>query len=356
MPKDFRMDTWNDVKECAKDKEIFLFGAGYQGKKIWKEIDRYASCWKIKGFLDNDPTKQGRVVNGLEVFPPSILNDYNLNEIMILICCVTTARISEQLTDMGVENYFSVFHLDIPDGLRDTCFQPEIGREDAEWLYKRVCDERSREILNKIIEKRKTGFFDYTDIRETGSEYFIEDFFEKEDEEIFVDGGGYDGDTIEEFIDWTKGRYKRIYSFEPQKDKAEKIRQKLWKYGGKVKLFEKGLYENCTELDFCDGDELLSGRIGGTDTHRKIQTVNLDSVIEKKVTFIKMDIEGAELSALKGAAKMIQKYRPKMAICIYHKPEDLWEIPKYIDTLVPEYKFYIRHFGWRYTGTILYCK
>ena len=171
-----------------------------------------------------------------------------------------------------------------------------------------------------------------------------------------MDGGGYDGDTIDEFIDWTKGKYKRIYSFEPQKDKADKIRQKFWKYEGKVELFEKGLYERCTELDFWDGDELLSGRIGGKDAHRKIQTVSLDSVIQEKVTFIKMDIEGAELSALKGAAKMIQKYRPKMAICIYHKPEDIWEIPKYIDTLVPEYKFYIRHFGWRYTGTILYCK
>lgn len=356
MQKDFRADTWNDVKECAKDKNIFLFGAGYWGKKIWKEIDRYASRWEIKGFLDNDPNKQGKMINGLEVFPPSILNDYDPNGFLVLICCATTAQISKQLMRMGVKNYFSSFHLDLPNELRTTCYQANINRADIEWLLKRVEDDRSRELVSKIVEKRKTGFFDYTDIKESGSEYFIDDFFTKEDDEFFVDGGGYDGDTIEEFIEWTKGKYKGLYSFEPQKDKADMIREKLWKYGGKVKLFEKGLYDCCTELDFCDGDEVLSGRIEEGSTSRKIQTVDLDSIIAEKVTFIKMDIEGSELKALKGASQIIRKYRPKLAICIYHKPEDIWDIPRYIDFLIPEYKFYIRHFGCRYTGTILYCK
>ena len=119
--------------------------------------------------------------------------------------------------------------------------------------------------------------------------------------------------------------------------------------------FEKGLYDSITTLPFCDGNEVLSGKIGDDDANSKIHTIDIDSVINGKVTFIKMDIEGAELNALKGAEKTIIRNKPKLAICIYHKPEDMWQIPRYIDSLVPEYKFYIRHFGMRYAGTILYC-
>lgn len=67
-----------------------------------------------------------------------------------------------------------------------------------------------------------------------------------------------------------------------------------------------------------------------------------------------MDIERTELEALQGA-QIIYRDRPKLASCIYHKPEDVWQISRYIDSLVPEYKFYICRFGMRYAGTILYC-
>ena len=66
---------------------------------------------------------------------------------------------------------------------------------------------------------------------------------------------------------------------------------------------------------------------------------------EEKVSFIKMDIEGAELPALNGAEKIIQRHKPKLAVCVYHKREDLITIPQYIKSIVPEYKFYLRvHF------------
>lgn len=86
-----------------------------------------------------------------------------------------------------------------------------------------------------------------------------------------------------------------------------------------------------------------------------IETVALDELIDERVTFLKMDIEGAEAEAIKGAKNMIQKDKPKLAICIYHKPNDLWEIPLMIHELVPEYKMYIRHMGIRCYGTILYA-
>ena len=76
---------------------------------------------------------------------------------------------------------------------------------------------------------------------------------------------------------------------------------------------------------------------------------------EEKVTLIKMDIEGAELQSLKGAKRIIQHDKPKLAICIYHKPEDMVEIPLYIKELVPEYKLYIRHHSSNVSDTVLYA-
>lgn len=87
-----------------------------------------------------------------------------------------------------------------------------------------------------------------------------------------------------------------------------------------------------------------------------VETDTIDNVLAGgKVTFIKMDIEGTELASLKGAAKTIRKYKPKLAICIYHKKEDLWEIQDYISRLVPEYKFYMRAYEDTATELVLYA-
>lgn len=355
MIKDFRIETWKEFKECARNKQVFLFGAGNFGRNVWHEMQKYETAWDVVGFIDNDNTKWNHFIDGLQVYSPDILQSYDSKQSVILICGMQTADIAKQLDDLGVKNYFASFFLDLPDELRQTCYQADINGADTEWLIKRLEDEKSKEVVRKIIDKRKSGFFDYTDIRSLGSEYFDNHIFKISDNEVFVDGGGFDGDTIDEFVEFTKGKYKRIYSFEPQKDKAQTIKDKLWRYGEKVVLFEKGLYDCAAELYFDAGDDMLSGRIEEAPTDNVISTIDIDSAIHEEVSFIKMDIEGAELKALQGAAGTIKRYKPKLAICIYHKPEDLWEIPRYIDSLVPEYKFFVRHFGWRYTSTVLYC-
>lgn len=82
----------------------------------------------------------------------------------------------------------------------------------------------------------------------------------------------------------------------------------------------------------------------------------IDNILNgESVTFIKFDIEGAELSALKGGIKTLQKYRPKLAISLYHKNEDLVDIPLWIRDHVPGYKFYLRHYSNKRWDLVLYC-
>ncbi len=96
---------------------------------------------------------------------------------------------------------------------------------------------------------------------------------------------------------------------------------------------------------------------GWSDNTVEVQMVKLDDIVDGRVDFIKMDIEGSELAALNGAQNMIKQYRPKLSICIYHRPQDIYEIPEYIKRLVPEYKIWIvNNEGHYWMGTKIFAK
>ena len=86
-----------------------------------------------------------------------------------------------------------------------------------------------------------------------------------------------------------------------------------------------------------------------------VQRAYCDLLGGRKVTFLKMDIEGSELAALRGAERIIREQRPKLAICVYHKPEDMWEIPSFILSCHPDYKLYLRHHSMLADETVLYA-
>lgn len=104
--------------------------------------------------------------------------------------------------------------------------------------------------------------------------------------------------------------------------------------------------------------DIRSGGSGNTiveSGRHKVICDALDSLIEIQPTFIKMDIEGAEMEALEGAKRRIMNGTPKLAICVYHKAEDIWKIPLWIHQLVPDYKLYLRHHNDDYEETVIYA-
>lgn len=185
----------------------------------------------------------------------------------------------------------------------------------------------------------------------TGTEYF--DLFGSTKNEIFIDGGGYNGLTARNFVNWSGGDYKKIYVFEPLAEMRGEIEKNLQGIDNVV-YYDRGLWDCEEELHFYeDGMGSAINSDGGT----VIKTISLDSAVspEDKVTFIKLDIEGAELKALQGAANIIRRDRPRMAVCIYHKPADVIELADYILSLVPDYRFYIRHYTSTIQETVLYA-
>ncbi len=190
-------------------------------------------------------------------------------------------------------------------------------------------------------------------------QYFDEDIVQLQDGEAFVDAGSLDLGTTRIFMEKMKQKgcaVEKVWAFEPDDSNYCDCEKALIEKGmEKVELMKMGLWCRNTNLAFqCDelaGSHIVESDEGGT----QVKVVALDSCVQEKVTFIKMDIEGAELKALEGAKQLITKYRPKLAICIYHKREDMWEIPYFIKSLVPEYKLYIRHYSNYDYETVLYA-
>ena len=161
--------------------------------------------------------------------------------------------------------------------------------------------------------------------------------------EVFVDCGAYNGDTVMKFIK-NAGKYKYIYAFEPSPLQYELTEMCLaFAKVSDIEVYNFGLWDKEDKLKF----KINSPADGGLsdDGDIIVPVTSLDSTLYDKAhhpTIIKMDIEGAELKALQGAHRVIERDRPKLAISIYHEPDDPWVIPHWIKSNFPDYKIYMR--------------
>ncbi len=189
-------------------------------------------------------------------------------------------------------------------------------------------------------------------VASNGTQYF--DVLSSVEDEIFIDAGAYNGDTIAAFQKWTKGKYKRIYAFEPNVEMAQATMNYLRQNQVENVVFTpKATWGKEEVLSFFE--DASASRVGkGGETC--VQAVDIDSVVgDEKVTFIKMDVEGSELQSLIGAQRTISMNKPRLAISVYHKPEDVIEIAEYILSLNPKYNFILRQYNSNFWETILYA-
>lgn len=229
----------------------------------------------------------------------------------------------------------------------------EVVKEYRDYLVIVGTDHYSEEVYQQLIEK---GFDDKNilsgkyslSIGMRGNQYF--DVFKPQKEEVFIDAGSFNGYTSLDFLKWAKGNCKKIYALEPLSDAYNAIQEMKIP---KTEVLNCAAWNKKEKLHFMENN--TASRVS-SDGEVEVKGVDIDSIVEDKVTFIKMDIEGGELKALEGAKKTIIYYQPRLAISIYHKPMDIIEIAAYILELVPDYKFYIRHYCSNMNETILYAE
>ena len=168
-------------------------------------------------------------------------------------------------------------------------------------------------------------------------------------------GGGYIGDTLLDLAAFWGRKWKKVYSWEPDEINRARLIEvcSAQKYRD-VEIVPCGLWSERAELHFNQrGKDWSEISENGSDV---VMVDSIDNVCGKdRVTFIKMDIEGSEAEALRGAEKTIRRDKPRLAISIYHKPADYFEIPFLIKEMVPEYKLYIRHHKPSKNDTVVYA-
>ena len=227
---------------------------------------------------------------------------------------------------------------------------------------KPVADEIRKRLVDDIgIDEKniRMGIFDW---RNNQGQYF--DYFEAGENEVFVDCGCFDGSTCYSFAGWCghKG-FDHIYSFEADPKNYETSRAILAPLG-KCDLYPCGTADVNKKVYFAADAFETSCIISREEAEKRnfegveeIEVKALDDVLEgKRITFLKMDIEGAEYEALLGARKLIMENRPRMAISVYHKYEDFVTLASLVLEMHPDYRIAFRHYGFDELETIMYVE
>jgi len=218
-------------------------------------------------------------------------------------------------------------------------------------LYNRLADDISRDVFMHHMRFRIIPIENYLNesyaLSAEYSQYFDNDIITFGENEVFVDCGGFDGSTTREFTRLCSD-YERIYIYEPSKESIVNCTANLADCSN-VLIRNAGVGCEQKSLSFNEKgsrSKFVSNSIDAANSDENvIEIVSLDNDIKHPVTFIKMDIEGFELDAIRGASAHIKNESPKLAICLYHKPSDIWRIPKLINEINPNYNYFLRHYN-----------
>jgi FkbM family methyltransferase len=358
------VDTASRVKKAEQavkaryplPQEVALAGALPHGRRIAKGCAALGIA--IRAVFDGNPDLHGTTVEGIEVLPMEAVHSLP-SSVPVILCTQRFLAIEEQLSGISSPLIpFSVLSLHDPvafpphpffDGLQNNLLHHWEALRQVRQL---LASSHSQDAFDAVMAFRMT--FDPQVLRGVvvDHEYLAPDVLTLSSQEVVVDGGSYTGDTIESLLQQTGGA-RRVVAFEPDPTNFEKLQQA---YGDNSTVIcrQEGLYSCSTELRFAsNGREDAALSLEGESS---ISVVVLDQIPEvQDVTFLRLNIEGAEMEALAGARELLLRQRPKIAVAVYHVPEHLWRIPLWLAALLPNYEFHLRQHEGGLVETVLYA-
>lgn len=335
------------VKNELEKETVYLYGAGNNLKRSWNFLTKH---YHIGGIIDRKYETPSSCMQGIPLYGPSKLSKLEKNT-KVIITCIYVKEIKALLEDAGFHCIEHIFALREDEHF---CFHKFNSTDEHYYHDVRLLfhDNESKIVIDKILQFRQIGAYDYSEICSKGLQYFPEDICKLGHEEVMVDAGAFTGDTTETFIKATQNKFKKVYAFEPNQENYSALLLKTCN-DSRIECYPYAVWDREEKLGF--SEDSYSGYVNPNGVDSVVQAMPLDCVVKAPVTFIKMDVEGSEQRALQGAKQIIEKYHPRLAISVYHKEKDLYQIPLYLHKEYPEYKFSLRHHGQQWLETVLYA-
>lgn len=355
------MHERNKAFDIAELERVVIVGAAEEGERF------AAFCQEreiqVVSFCDDNPEKKGNIFHGCPITSVDALQEID-KEIPVIIASHRVLKAQQRIKDMGFTNIAPLAMIEV---LAPHAFPPHMFYDG--WFedlfnnlnqYRRLndllADDYSRRVLDSILAYRLT-----LDAEELASIvewdlYGPKNLVSYSDDEIYVDGGTFDGDTIRLFKERVGGKFQRVIGFEPDTATFERLKANFAD-DPRVEAINKGLHRREGILKFDNAGTRGSILTEGDSTKGiEVPVTGLDEVLNgERVSYIKMNIEGAELEALMGAKQAINNWRPKLAISAYHRPSDIWQVPFLIRDLRSDYKLYLRQHDGGVIESVLYA-
>lgn len=333
---------------------LILFGAGNLGRRTLhglRGIGIEPVC-----FLDNDSRRWGTCIEDLEVFSPQeAVQRFPDSVVLVTIWGAfgkdrmgariqTLQRLGFAHVQSFVPLYWKFPEFFLPHYSIDLPHRVHESAHEVQRAFKLMSDEQSRSEFVAQLRFRLFGDFQALPDPVPGKIYFQRELFSLHPDEVFVDCGAFDGDTLALFVEQSGGTFKNVLAFEPDPANYAKL-------SAVANGFPREMRERISIYNAATGasNSRVTMSIGAGPSSQvgmgdfEVESLALDSVLDDiPPTMIKMDIEGSEVSTLQGAEHAIRRHSPVMALSAYHRQSDLWTIPLLLNDMNPDYSFYLR--------------
>ena len=336
----------------ATGESFILFGAGRLGQITLTGL-RKAGIEPL-AFADNNPKLWNASVEGLRVLSPQDAVSQFAQKAIFVITVYTSQPIWEQLTSLGLKVLsFAELAWHYPQALTphggvELPSKIFMQAEDVKKAFQLWADETSRrEYLGQLLWQTSLDLSILPPHLPQNEIYFADDLIVPLANEVFVDCGAFDGDSVQEYLKRRVGFFEKIIAIEPDPANWKALKTRVAslpvEMSSKIHVIQSAAGSKSEIVTF-NATGTAGSSIGNGSY--EVQCAPLDELLKDvKPTFIKIDIEGAEPDALLGMRQIIERDVPVLAICLYHAQEHLWQIPLLIQSLSDQYSFYLRRYA-----------